>query len=161
VIIVVMGVAGSGKTSVGAALAGQLAWPFFDADDFHPPENIAAMSGGVPLSDAEREPWLEALRGLLQRLHAEGRQAVLACSALRAHFRERLRAGAGDVRYVYLRADRELLARRLTTREGHFMPPALLDSQFAALEEPEGELTVDAAQPPEQLVDEIRSALAV
>lgn len=160
-IIVVMGVAGSGKTRVGRALAERLGWPFFDADDLHPPENIATMSGGVPLTDAEREPWLEALRGLLQRMHAEGRDLVLACSALRARFRERLRDGAGEVRYVYLRADRELLARRLTTREGHFMPAALLDSQLAALEEPEGELTVDAAAPPEEIVEEIRARLGV
>lgn len=160
-IIVVMGVAGSGKTRIGRALSRELGWPFYDADDFHPLENIATMSGGVPLSDEAREPWLDMLRELLQRLHADRVDAVLACSALRAHFRERLREGAGDVRYVYLRADRELLERRLTTRSGHFMPAALLDSQLAALEEPEGALTVDAAQPPEQLVAEIRSALAV
>lgn len=160
-IIVLMGVAGSGKTHVGRALAGRLGWAFFDADDFHPPENIGRMRGGAPLSDADREPWLHALVALLQRLDAEERHAVLACSALRARFRETLRAGAADVRFVHLAAGVELLERRLAARKEHFMPATLLDSQLAALEAPEGELVVDAALPEEEIVDRIRAALAV
>lgn len=156
-----MGVAGSGKTHVGCALAARLDWAFFDADDFHPPENIARMSGGAPLSDLDREPWLDALVALLQRLDSEGRDAVLACSALRARFRERLRAGAENVRFVHLEAPAELLQRRLTTREKHFMPATLLESQLAALEPPDGELAVDASLPAEEIVERIRAALAV
>ena len=156
-----MGVAGSGKTHVGRALAARLGWAFFDADDFHPPENIARMSSGVPLSDLDREPWLDALVALLQRLDAEGRPAVLACSALRARFRERLREGADDVRFVHLEAGAELLELRLATRKDHFMPAVLLESQLAALEAPDGELAVDAALPAEEIVDRVRAALAV
>lgn len=156
-----MGVAGSGKTRVGHALAGALAWPFFDADDFHPPENIARMTANVPLSDAHREPWLAELRALLLSVDAQGGNAVLACSALRAQFRERLRAGAGDVRYAYLQAAAQLVAVRLETRERHFMPAGLLESQFDALEEPEDALTLDAAAAPAAIVRTIREAFGV
>lgn len=160
-IIVVMGVAGSGKTRVGHALAERLGWPFFDADDFHSRENVAAMSAGVPLSEMDREPWLAALRALVLRLDGAGSHAVLACSALRASFRDRLREGVADLRYVYLRGDEELIARRLVARTNHFMPPDLLASQFAALEEPEDELVLDASQEPEAIIDSIRRALGV
>lgn len=156
-----MGVAGSGKTRVGSALAKALGWPFFDADDFHSPENITRMSSGVALTDLDREPWLAALRHLLQRLDAEHRDAVLACSALRAQFRDRLRAAARHVRYVYLRASAELVAQRLATRTGHFMRAELLTSQLSALEEPEDAVAIDAALPPDDIVAEIRTALGV
>jgi gluconokinase len=160
VIIVMMGVAGAGKTAVGRALADALHWPFFDADDFHPPENIARMRGGVPLSDAHREPWLAELRALLQHVQAERANAVLACSALKAAFREQLRAGL-DVRYAYLQASADLIAHRLRAREGHFMPPELLESQFATLDEPEDALALDASAPPDTLVAQIRAAFGV
>ena len=156
-----MGVAGSGKTSVGRALADALRWPFFDADDFHPPENVARMSGGVPLSDAHREPWLSELRALLLRVQVERGHAVLACSALKGEFRERLRAGVDDVRYAYLRADSNLIASRLRAREGHFMPADLLESQFDALEEPQHALVLDASVPVDELVARIRAAFGV
>ncbi len=155
-----MGVAGAGKTAVGRALADALHWPFFDADDFHPPENIARMRGGVPLSDAHREPWLAELRALLQHVQAERANAVLACSALKAAFREQLRAGL-DVRYAYLQASADLIAHRLRAREGHFMPPELLESQFATLDEPEDALALDASAPPDTLVAQIRAAFGV
>ena len=157
-IVVVMGVAGSGKTTTGRELAARLAWPFFDADDFHPPENIARMRGGVPLTEAEREPWLESLRALVRQADAEGEDIVLACSALRGQFRVRLRAAASDLRYVYLRASPDLIARRLAARSDHFMNPSLLASQFAALEEPDDALVLDASRPPAALVAEIRRA---
>lgn len=156
-----MGVAGSGKTRVGSALAKALGWPFFDADDFHSPENITRMSSGVALTDLDREPWLAALRHLLQRLDGEHRDAVLACSALRAQFRDRLRAAARHVRYVYLRASAELVAQRLAARTGHFMRAELLASQLSALEEPEDAVAIDAALPPDDIVAEIRTALGV
>lgn len=156
-----MGAAGSGKTRIGTALAEDLGWPFFDADDLHSPEHIARMRGGVPLTDLDREPWLEALRGLLQRLDAEKRDAVLACSALRAQFRDRLRTAVRELRYVYLRASAGLLAQRLATRTGHFMPAELLASQLSALEEPDDALAIDAALPPDDIVAEIRAALGV
>ena len=156
-----MGVSGSGKTHVGRALAESLGWRFIDADDLHPPDNIARMSSGVALSDADREPWLAALRELLLQLDAERANAVLACSALRARFRERLREQIADLRYVYLRADASLIARRLESRRGHFMRPELLGSQFADLEEPEGELVVDASLTADAVVARIRAALGV
>lgn len=155
-VIVVMGVAGSGKTTVGRALAERLGWRFVDADDLHPPENINLMTAGVPLTDTDREPWLESLSAVVSAADGTGEDLVVACSALRARFRERLRAAADDLRYVYLRADREVIARRLAARTGHFLSPDLLESQFAALEEPDGELVLDAHEPAELLVARIR-----
>lgn len=156
-----MGVAGAGKTRVGSALAETLGWPFFDADDFHPPENIERMTAGVPLSPAHRTPWLSELRALLLRLDAQRTDAVLACSALEGQFRERLRSGVADLRFAYLRAGEKLIAARLRTREQHFMPAALVPSQFAALEEPEDTLTLDASESPGAIVARIRAAFGV
>jgi len=158
-IVVLMGVAGSGKTTVGRALAARLGCRFFDADDFHPPENIARMHAGVPLTDADREPWLASLCALVERLDAAGEDAVLACSALRMRFRERLRAAAKELRYVYLRASPPVIAARLGARTGHFMIPDLLASQFEALEEPDDALVLDASRTPAELVTEIERAL--
>ena len=161
VIIVVMGVAGSGKTRIGRALAEALAWRFFDADDFHPPENIRRMSDGVPLTEVHRQPWLDELRGLLSTLDTRGENVVLACSALTAQFREQLRSGTGDLRYAYLRAEEELIASRLRTRENHFMPAGLLSSQFEALEEPEDALTLEASASPAAIVARVRATFGV
>jgi gluconokinase len=158
-IVVVMGVAGSGKTTVGRALAATLGRPFFDADDFHPPENIARMRAGVPLTDADREPWLASLCTLIERADAADEDLVLACSALRARFRDRLRAAAHDLRYVYLQTSRDVIAHRLAERTGHFMSPDLAASQFADLEEPDDALVVDATRPPHELAAEIARAL--
>lgn len=155
-IVVVMGVAGSGKTRIGTMLAGQLGWPFLDADDFHPPANIAKMAAGIPLDDADRIPWLEAIHAKLTKIE----NAVLACSALKERYRQRLGAGL-DVRFVYLRATRELIAARLRERRGHFFAPELIESQFEALEEPGDALVVDAAQAAATIVKELVRTLSV
>ena len=152
--VVVMGVTGCGKTSVGTSLAAYLKCPFFDADDFHPPENVAKMSRGVPLDDNDRESWLAALGALL----AEHDKVVLACSALKAKYREQL-APARDVRYVYLRVSPAIAASRVKARANHYMPTSLVASQFEILEEPQNALRVDAEAPIETVVDEIVSRL--
>ncbi|HYR28972.1 MAG TPA: gluconokinase, GntK/IdnK-type, partial [Thermoanaerobaculia bacterium] len=125
----------------------------------HPPENIARMRAGVPLTDADREPWLASLCALIERADAAGEDIVLACSALRARFRERLRAAAKDLRYVYLDAGRDVIARRLAERTGHFMSRDLVASQFADLEEPDDALVLDASRGPKELVAEIERAI--
>ena len=168
-IVIVMGASGAGKTTVGTALARALGWPFHDADDFHPPDNVARMQAGLALDDDDRRPWLEALASLVRGRAAGGTSAVLACSALRRDYRAVLVPSAfpDAVRFVFLQASAELLAERLARRQGHFFPPALLASQLAALEAPDGGaeaapvLVVDAADPVEALVREIREALGV
>lgn len=140
-IVIVMGVSGAGKTTIGAALARQLGWRFIDADDHHPPGNVAKMAGGVPLTDADREPWLDALNGLLKKCD----NAVLACSALKQSYRDRLTAALPDVRLVFLKGTFELIASRLARRQHRYMPPSLLHSQFQALEPPEKAIAVDVS----------------
>ena len=153
-VVVIMGVTGSGKTTVGRALATRRGWPFFDADDFHPTVNVEKMRGGAALTDEDREPWLEALRAHLRNLGHQ--DVVLACSSLRESFRHRLAEGL-NVRFVFLRAHPELIALRLAARAGHFMNPSLAASQFEALEEPKDVLTLDASLPVNVLVEEISS----
>jgi gluconokinase len=163
-VVIVMGVAGAGKTTVGRALAAALGWAFYDADDFHPPPSVACMRRGVPLSDDDRAPWLAALRALLARLLAEGTPAVLACSALKRAYRAALLpagASAGAVRFVYLDAAPALARRRLEPHPGHFMPASLVDSQFATLEEPADAVRVDAALPVAEAVARARDALGI
>lgn len=145
-ILVVMGVCGCGKTTVGAALAAALGWPFFDADSFHPPANVAKMAAGQPLDDNDRWPWLDRIADELRGVLARGGDAVLACSALKEAYRARLKR-AGDVRIVYLKGDEATIAARLAVRKHEYMPATLLPSQFAALEEPAGALVVDIRQP--------------
>ena len=130
--IIVMGVCGTGKSTVGIQLAEKLGWIYADADDFHPTANVAKMRAGTPLDDDDRTPWLATLRDHLR----DHPGTVLACSALKTRYRKVLRAAAADIRFVYLHGDRDLLAARLGSREGHYMPQSLLDSQLAALEEP-------------------------
>jgi gluconokinase len=142
VILVLMGVCGCGKTTVGEALARDLGWPFLDADDFHPPANVAKMAAGTPLTDADREPWLDRMAGELTAILERGGHAVLACSALRQHYRDRLKA-AGDVRFVHLAGDYATIAQRLASRQHRYMPASLLESQFATLEVPGDALSVD------------------
>jgi gluconokinase len=142
VIAVLMGVCGCGKTTVGRALAERIGWPFHDADDFHPPANVAKMVAGEPLSDDDRRPWLDRLASEMAAINARGDNAILACSALKQSYRDRL-SRAGDVRYVYLRGDEATIAPRLAARAGHYMPASLLTSQFAALEEPSDAMVVD------------------
>ncbi len=157
-IVVVMGVCGCGKTTVGTALAAAVAWPFFDADGFHPPANVAKMAAGVPLTDEDRAPWLDRLAAEMGAIDRAGGSAVLACSALKAAYRDRL-AVAGDVRFVHLRGDRATIAARVAARTGHYMPAALVDSQFADLEPPVGAIDVDAVLPVDDQVAAIRRRL--
>jgi gluconokinase len=160
VILVLMGVCGSGKTTVGEILAQQLAWPFFDADDFHPEANVAKMASGQPLTDTDRWPWLDGIAEEMRRVLARGGHAVLACSALKEAYRSRLQR-AGDVRIVYLKGDQATIAARLAERHHKYMPASLLPSQFAALEEPAGALVVDIRQPIAAQVQSIRDAFAL
>jgi gluconokinase len=153
----VMGVAGCGKSTIACLLAGKLGWSFFDADDFHPPENIVKMKSGIPLTDEDRQPWLQRLSKLLRHEIAAGRHPVLACSALRQSYRDTLLVGTKGIRIVYLRGDKDLIASRMRNRSDHFMPTELLDSQLATLEEPEGPevVPVDLSLSPEEIVASI------
>jgi gluconokinase len=157
VIVIICGVSGSGKTTVGELLARELGWHFYEADDFHSTANIEKMRRGVPLTHEDRWPWLENLRELIERSLAAGEDAVLACSALKEIYRRFLRVN-DDVKLVFLRGDYALIARQLRHRRGHFMNPALLQSQFADLEEPqpaEGTAVIDLGRDPRELVQDI------
>jgi gluconokinase len=157
--ILVMGVSGSGKTSVGRALASGLGWDFYDADDFHPPENVAKMAGGTPLDDADRAPWLAALHDLIARCLAQDRSGVLACSALKDRYRAQLLAGNDGLRIVHLKGSYDLIWSRMSARPGHYMKPAMLQSQFEALEEPADALSVDIALPLDRIMEYIITSL--
>jgi gluconokinase len=155
-----MGPAGTGKTTIGKLLAAQLGWDFFDADDFHPPANIEKMSHGIPLHDEDRLPWLNSIRDAMLQWDSNGRNAVLACSALKRRYRERLQINS-HVKLVYLKASFELLRERLHSRKGHYAGEQILAGQFADLEEPADAVTIDTAQSPERIVAEIREQLAL
>jgi gluconokinase len=159
-IVIVMGVTGSGKTSVGRLLAEQLGWEFADADDFHPRANVEKMERGIPLKDEDRRPWLERLRIQIQSWNANAGNGVLACSALKRSYRQELNA-APEVRFVYLKGSPALIVQRLGLRKGHFADEKILAGQFADLEEPETAVTVDIAQTPEEIVAEIRERLGL
>lgn len=159
-IAIVMGVVGSGKTLVGRLLAQQLGWEFADADDFHSSANVEKIHRGIALTDEDRAPWLQSLRAQILRWIAEGRNAVLACSALKRSYRQELAAGP-EVRFVYLKGSAELIAQRLRSRQGHFADEKILASQFADLEEPEDAVTVDINQTPDQIVTEILEKLSI
>lgn len=154
-IVVVMGVSGCGKSTIGALLAQRLGAEFLDADEYHPPENVAKMASGVPLTDEDRKPWLERLNAELKR----SKHAVLACSALKESYRKTLAQGT-DCRFVHLRGSIELIRSRMTQRQHRYMPASLLESQFAALEPPARAIEVDIAQPPERCVDTVIASLA-
>jgi len=154
-----MGVSGSGKTEIGKRLAADLGWPFFDGDDFHPAENVRKMSRAIPLTDADRADWLQALRDLIcQQLKAK-ESAVIACSALKQAYRDYLQVDP-SIRFIYLQGSYDLIHQRLKKRNYHYMPSTLLDSQFEVLEEPETALTIDASQPPDTILETIREKLA-
>jgi len=156
--IIIMGVSGAGKTTVGTILAERLGWEFYDADDLHPKDNIEKMRAGVPLTDADRLPWLAALRGLIRSRDAG---MVLACSALKQYYRDYLRGGRQDVAFVYLKGDPSLIEKRLEGRKGHFAGPGILESQLGDLEEPEDALVVDASPDPESIAGEIIRGLGL
>ncbi|MFY9645817.1 MAG: gluconokinase [Terriglobales bacterium] len=163
-VIIVMGVSGSGKTAIGEALAQRLNWLFEDADRWHPPSNIAKMHNGKPLTDDDREPWLRTLNNSILTWIAEKRNVVLACSALRASYRTALRKGVSDDRsllFIYLKGTYEQIDARLRHRAGHFMPESLLKSQFAALEEPDSSeaLVIDISPPVAAIVNSIITGL--
>jgi len=159
--IIVMGVSGCGKSLIGSILAQRLGGIFEDADDFHPPSNKAKMSQGIPLADEDRWPWYGILRDRILEMRNTGKTYVLACSALKEAYRDRLRAGDGAdaLSFVHLKGSRRLIGERLAARRGHFMPPTLLDSQFAALEEPRDAIEVDVAGAPGEIVAKIIGAL--
>ena len=162
-VIVVMGVSGCGKTTIASRLAGRLGWPFAEADNFHSQANVAKMRSGIPLEDDDRWPWLDALAEWIDARRAEGRDCVVACSALKRAYRERLARGHDDLRFVYLRGDYDTISSRLAGRTGHYMPLALLKTQFDALEEPgddEQPLILDIDEAPEAMVDTIILALS-
>lgn len=156
-ILVLTGVAGAGKTTIGRELSRELGWPFFDADDFHPPENVEKMKQGIALTDEDRWPWLANLRSRMQE-EADG-DAIFACSALKASYRSFLLEAGDFVKCIYLKADTSLIRDRLKKRTGHFMKSDMLESQFQALEEPSNCLTVNAALPPGEVTAAIRREL--
>jgi gluconokinase len=155
-IVLVMGVAGAGKTTIGAALAQRLGWRFFDADDYHPAQNVAKMKAGIPLGDADRWPWLAHLNRIIK----EELNAVLACSALKKSYRERLAQGIHDFRIIHLHGSPELIGSRMAKRTHRYMPATLLESQFAALEPPGDAIRIDIAATPEECVAAIVGHLA-
>jgi len=160
-VIVLMGVSGSGKTTVGLKLATVLGWPFRDADDFHPPANIAKMAAGTPLDDADRRPWLQAIRDYIDACLTRGESAVVTCSALRESYRALLVSDPAHVKLVHLTGDFSLLLSRMSERQGHFMKADMLESQFAALEPPRHTLTLDVSASPESLVATIRQTFGL
>ena len=159
-VLLLMGVSGSGKTTVGRMLASELGWEFADGDDYHPAANVEKMRNGIPLTDADRAPWLETLRALIAGWIAARKNAVLACSALKGVYRESLQIGP-EVQVVYLRGTPQLLRQRLRARVGHLMTERMLESQLAALEEPEDSVVVDVDWAPARIVAEILARLGL
>ena len=155
-----MGTTGAGKTTMGTMLAAQLNWQFADADGFHPPANIEKMSHGIPLNDADRAPWLAAMRKAILEWIAVGKNVILACSALKRAYREELRPSL-EVKIVYLKGNYALFAERIRQRHGHFAGEGILAGQFADLEEPDDAITIDAAKSPEEIVAGIRKQLGI
>jgi len=154
-----MGVAGSGKTTVGVTLAKRLGWTFLDADDFHPAANVEKMSKGIPLNDEDRMPWLRRLHDELEHRIGLGASVVLGCSALKESYRQIMQEGLSRIDFVFLDVDQVTLAERLGTRQAHFFPKGLLESQFAALERPQNALIVDASRSIEEIIEQILAAL--
>jgi gluconokinase len=159
-IVIVMGVVGVGKTTVGSLLAEQLGWEFVDADSFHSAANIKKIRQGIPLDDADRAPWLKAMHDAIVKWISDRRNVVLACSALKRSYRAQLCVGP-EVKLVYLKGSYDLIYQRLGSRHGHFATEQLLASQFAILEEPEEAITVEVNRPPQEIVKEIRGRLGV
>lgn len=161
VIVIVMGVSGAGKTTIGAMLAARIGAEFIDADDIHPPSNIEKMRRGIPLDDSDRYPWLEVLAERIVQAHSEQHSLVLACSALKQIYRDLLSGGASNVHFIHLTASRDLIGTRLQSRSGHFMPASLIDDQFAALEPPNDALSLQASDATGRIVETIIKWLAI
>jgi gluconokinase len=153
--VIVMGVSGSGKTTVGELLAARMGWPFYDGDKFHPAENVAKMAAGTPLDDADRAGWLAVLAGMIRAGMARGESGVIACSALKERYRASLRVDPQQVQFVYLKGSFDLIWERMQRRQNHYMKAPMLQSQFATLEEPLDVLTCDITEDPQQIVDTI------
>ncbi|MFT3895415.1 MAG: gluconokinase [Anaerolineales bacterium] len=153
--VIVMGVSGSGKSSVGKSLANSLGWDFYDADDFHPPANVAKMASGTPLDDSDRAPWLAALHDLISSSVKADRPGVLACSALKERYRQQLTDDNEGVQIVYLKGSYDLIWSRMEKRTDHYMKPHMLKSQFETLEEPVNALTIDIAMSLDEIVHTI------
>jgi len=163
-VVIVMGVSGCGKSTIGALLASRLRWEFEDADWFHPASNVDKMHSGIPLTDEDRWPWLHAVANWIDKTCRSGGHGVVACSALKRSYRDVLIGDRADVRLIYLKGDETLIARRIATRHEHFMPPSLLHSQFEELEEPgpdENPIIVSIEPPPREIVARILSAMNV
>jgi gluconokinase len=158
-VLIFMGVAGSGKTTVAALFAKKTGAVFYEGDEFHPPENIARMRGGISLTDADREKWLKTLRTIIVRSLAAKKFTVLACSALKSKYRDELAAGDPRVKFVHLTGPKTLIKERLKNRPGHFMPPALLESQLAILEPPADALVFSCEKSPPEIVTAVAHAL--
>ncbi len=157
--IIIMGVSGCGKTSVGRALSASTGWPFYDGDDFHPQANIDKMARGIPLDDTDRQPWLEGLHNLIADSLAARQSLIMACSALKASYREILQGELETVHFVHLEGSFDLIHRRMQQRSGHYMKAGMLRSQFETLEPPEGGLVVSIEQPVSEIIDKIAAAM--
>ena len=160
-IAILMGVSGSGKTTIGQILSQKLGWPLFDADEFHSAASIDKMRNGIPLEDADRWPWLDRMNAMLREREARGDSVLLACSALKQAYRDRLSNGTPEIRWIYLKGGFELIRKRLEARKGHYMKAGLLESQFAALEEPEDAFSIDIDDSPDSIADSILRRLQV
>ena len=157
--ILLMGVSGSGKTTIGKLLAGRLSCPFYDGDDFHPPANVSKMAAGIPLTDEDRSGWLRLLADLIHDALRRGESGVMACSALKAKYRQILNIDPQRVKFVYLKGEYNMILARMQARQDHYMQPPMLRSQFVALEEPSGVLVEDVTLPPEAIVQDIMEHL--
>ncbi len=160
-VIILTGVSGAGKTTIGARLARSLGWAFLDGDDLHPARNKEMMSHGIALTDADRRPWLDAVRQSVEGVLSAGANAVIACSALKESYRRQIVVDPARVKLVYLKGTKDLIASRLRDRRGHFMSPELLDSQFDTLEEPHDAIVADIAASPDAIVASIRARLGI
>lgn len=154
-VIIIMGVEGTGKTTIGKMLAEKLGWKFYDADDYHPVANIEKMRNGIPLDDEERRPWLNEIRNLINSSLNRNEQSIIACSALKNSYREFLKQSKEQIIFVYLKGDKNTISKRLASRKGHFAGTQLLESQLRTLEEPEGVITADISKRPEVIADSI------